>query len=54
MLEKELIISVDNIPEFEISMLYRMYMDREDLPDNMVRRFKDKPREALKVSISIV
>jgi hypothetical protein len=54
MLDKELIQSVDGNPEFETVGLFRMYMDREDLPDNMVRRFKDKPREALKVSQSLV
>lgn len=31
-----------------------MYMDRDDIPDNMVRRYKDKPRPALEVSQSLV
>jgi len=38
------------MPDFEITGLYRMYMDRDDIPDNMVRRYKDKPRGALEVS----
>lgn len=51
MMDKELIQNLEGRTEFEITGLFRMYMDRDDIPDNMVRRFKDKPRESLKVSI---
>lgn len=54
MLEKDIIQSVENRHDFEITGLYRMYMDRDDIPDNMVRRYKDKPRAALEVSQSLV
>ncbi len=40
--------------EFEITGLYRMYMDRDDIPGNLVRKWKDKPRSALEVSIIVV
>lgn len=50
MLEKEIIQNVEGRTEFEITGLFRMYMDRDDIPDNMVRRWKDKPRAALEVS----
>lgn len=50
MLEKQIIQSVEGRTEFEITGLYRMYMDRDDIPDNLLRRWKDKPRHALYVS----
>jgi len=42
------------MPDFEITELYRMYMDWDDIPDNMVRRYKDKPKGALEVSQLLV
>jgi len=54
MLEKQIIQSVEGRTEFEITGLYRMYMDRDDIPDNLLRRWKDKPRNALQVSQTLV
>ena len=54
MMDKEILQSVEGRTEFEITGLFRMYMDRDDIPDNMVRRFKDKPRAALEVSMQLV
>lgn len=31
-----------------------MYMDREDIADNMLRRWKDQVRNALEVSANLV
>ena len=31
-----------------------MYMDRDDIPDNMVRRWKGPVKRALEVSVGIV
>jgi hypothetical protein len=41
MLEKEIISNVDGKLDFSTVDLYRMYMDREDIADNMLRRWKD-------------
>lgn len=54
MLEREIIHSVESRTEFEITGLFRMYMDRDDIPDNMVRRWKQPVRRALEVSVGIV
>ena len=54
MLERDIISSVENRTEFEITGLYRMYMDRDDIPDNMLRKWKSPVRGALEVSVQIV
>ena len=54
MLEKEIISNVDNKLDFSNKDLYRMYMDREDIADNMLRRWKDQVRGALEVSGNLV
>ena len=45
MLEKEIISSVKEkstgLAEFQTEDIYRMYMDRDDIADNMLRRWKD-------------
>ena len=40
--------------EFSTTELYRMYMDREDIADNLLRRWKDVVRGALEVSVNLV
>ena len=54
MLEKEIIQNVDGRIDFHTVDLYRLYMDREDIADNMFRRWKDQVRGALEVSINLV
>lgn len=54
MLEKEIIANVDAKIEFSPVDYYRMYMDREDIADNMFRRWKDQVRPALEVSCELV
>ena len=54
MLEKEIISNVDGKLDFSTVDLYRMYMDREDIADNMLRRWKDQVRNALEVSANLV
>ena len=54
MLEKEIIQNVDGRLEFSTTDLYRMYMDREDIADNLLRRWKDIVRGALEVSVNLV
>lgn len=54
MLEKEIISNIDSKLEFSTADLYRMYMDREDIADNMLRRWRDQVRGALEVSANLV
>ncbi len=54
MLEKEIIQSIDQKLDFSTVDLYRMYMDREDIADNMLRRWRDSVRGALEVSANLV
>ena len=54
MLEKEIISNVDSKLDFSNIDLYKMYMDREDLADNMLRRWKESVRGALEVSSELV
>ena len=54
MLEKEIITSVDQKLDFSKVDIYRMYMDREDIADNMLRRWRDSVRGALEVSGNLV
>ncbi len=34
--------------------IFRMYMDREDIADNLMRRWRDSVRGALEVSANLV
>jgi hypothetical protein len=54
MLEKEIISNIDGKLDFSTVDLFRMYMDREDIADNMLRRWKDQVRNALEVSANLV
>ena len=54
MLEKEIISNVDSKLDFSTVDLYRMYMDREDIADNMLRRWREPVRGALEVSALLV
>ena len=54
MLEKGIIMSIDQKIEFTTTDLYQMHMDREDIADNMLRRWKDSVRGALEVSAQLV
>jgi hypothetical protein len=54
MLEKEIISNVDSKLDFSNVDLYRMYMDREDIADNMLRRWREPVRNALEVSANLV
>jgi hypothetical protein len=45
---------VDGKKEFNISELYRLYMDRDDKPDNLVRRWNNEVHDALEVSSNLV
>ncbi len=54
MLEKEIIQSVESKMEFVKTDVYRMYMDRDDIGDNMMRRWRDSVRGALEVSANLV
>jgi hypothetical protein len=56
MLEKDCIQAIDetNKHKFDTSQLYRLYMDRDDIADNLVRRWKNAVRPALEVSEGLV
>ena len=54
MLEKEIITSVDQKLDFSKVDIFRMYMDREDIADNLMRRWRDSVRGALEVSANLV
>ena len=54
MLEKEIISNVDSKLDFSTIDLYKMYMDREDIADNMLRRWRESVRGALEVSSELV
>jgi hypothetical protein len=54
MLEKEIIQSVEQKMDFAKTDVYRMYMDRDDIGDNMMRRWRDSVRGALEVSANLV
>lgn len=40
--------------QFNPTDLYRLYMDRDDIADNLVRKWKGEIRPAMEVSISLV
>lgn len=62
MLERNLFEIVDtqqgggvfNRKKFNINNLYRFYMDRTDIADNQVKRWKDKPGNPIEVSANLV
>ena len=54
MLEKEIISSIESRMDFSTADLYRMHMDREDIADNMFRRWRESVRGALEVSVGLV
>lgn len=61
MLERNLFELVDtqqgsmyNRKKFNINNLYRFYMDRTDIADNLVKRWKDKPGNPIEVSANLI
>ena len=54
MLEKGIVISIEQKLEFTNVDLFQMHMDRDDIADNMLRRWKDSVRGALEVSAKLV
>ena len=54
MLEKGIVISIEQKLEFTNVDFFQMYMDRDDIADNMLRRWKDYVRGALEVSAKLV
>jgi hypothetical protein len=54
MLEKGIIANVDAKKNFAKEDLYRIYMDRDDIADNLVRKWKEEVRGALSVSVNLV
>lgn len=54
MLEKEIIQNVDGKQLFNTNELYRMYMDRDDVADNLTRKWKGEAKNALEVSAKLV
>lgn len=54
MLEKDIMQNVEGKQFFSPNDLYRLYMDRDDIADNLVRRWKDEVREPLEVSVNLV
>lgn len=54
MLERDIIQHVENQKVFNIGSLYRIYMDKEDIADNLVRKWKSEVRGALEVSVNLI
>ena len=54
MLNKDIIANVDGKKNFSKEDYYRIYMDRDDIADNLVRKWKEEVRGALSVSINLV
>ena len=56
MLEKSVISAVDQnrVKIFNINYLYRFYADREDIADNMVKKWNGEVGDPLKVSENLV
>ena len=55
MLEKGLINAVEESQRiFNINNLYRFYMDKDDIADNLVKKWSKAPGDALEVSINLV
>jgi hypothetical protein len=51
MLELDIIQSVEGKKSFSMNDIYRLYMDRDDIADNIVRKWKGEARNALDVSV---
>jgi hypothetical protein len=56
MVEKKLIFAVDETMGriFNINNYYRFHMDRDDIADNLLKKWKGTPGDALEVSVSLV
>ncbi len=54
MLTKDIIANVDGKKTFSKDDFYRIYMDRDDIADNLVRKWKEEVRSALSVSVNLV
>jgi hypothetical protein len=54
MLEKGIMENVDAKQVFNGGDLYRLYMDRDDIADNLVRRWKGEARGAIPVSAELI
>ena len=56
MLEKGLISAIDENQAriFNLGNLYRFYMDRDDIADNLQKRWSENPGDALEVSQNLV
>lgn len=54
MLNKDIIANVDGKKNFSKEDFYRIYMDRDDIADNLVRKWKEEVRGALSVSVNLV
>lgn len=40
MIDRNIIENVEGNPLFDVDSLYKMYMDRNDIADNLTRRWK--------------
>jgi hypothetical protein len=54
MIERDIMQNVENKKVFNVNDLYRLYMDREDIADNLVRKWKTEAKGALEVSFNLV
>lgn len=56
MVEKKLIFAVEeNLGRiFNINNYYRFHMDRDDIADNLIKKWKGNPGDAMEVSIQLV
>ena len=56
MLEKGLISAIDENQAriFNLGNLYRFYMDRDDIADNLLKRWTENPGDAIEVSQNLV
>lgn len=54
MIEKDVIANVDGKQIFNLNEVYRLYMDREDIADNLVRRWSSEVHDPLDVSSNLV
>ena len=54
MLEKGIVISIEQKLEFTNVDFFQMHIDRDDIAENMLRRWKDSVRGALEVSAKLV
>jgi hypothetical protein len=54
MLEKEIMSSVENKTFFAQEDIYRMQMDRDDIADNTLKRWKQEVRDPITCSSELV